>query len=105
MSISFELLPTPGGWRMKPEGEIDLSHWELDYRRDRIVCTPTVSDFVLMALGTVLLGGLALVFLLVAFKPSWLGFRYRLKRVKPVTSRLPIAQVKSNWRVIGCSHK
>ena len=73
MSISFELLPTPGGWRMKPDGEIDLSHWELDYRRDRIVCTPTVSDFVLMALGTVLLGGLALVFLLVAFKPSWLG--------------------------------
>jgi hypothetical protein len=74
MSISFQLLSEPGGWRLTPESETDLSHWEIDFRPDRIVCTPEPIDFVLMVLSTVVLYGLAGVLLLVAVKPSWLGF-------------------------------
>jgi len=74
MSISIELSRQPSGWRLMMEPRIDLSRWQLDYRSDRIVCTPEPSDCVLMLLGTVVLYGLATVFLLVAVAPSWLGF-------------------------------
>lgn len=74
MSISIELSRQPSGWRLMLEPKIDLSHWQFDYRSDRIVCTPEPSDFVLMLLGTILLYGFAIVFLLVAIAPSWLGF-------------------------------
>jgi hypothetical protein len=75
MSVSIDLSRHSGGWRLTPEPQIDLTHWDLDYQIDRIVCTPEPSDLVLTALGTVVLYGLALVFLLAAVKPSWLGFR------------------------------
>lgn len=74
MSISIELSRQPSGWRLMMEPRIDLSRWQLDYRSDRIVCTPEPSDCVMMLLGTVVLYGLATVFLLVAIAPSWLGF-------------------------------
>lgn len=74
MSISIELSRQPSGWRLTPEPQIDLSRWELDFRSDRIVCTPEPSDFVMMLLGTLVLYGFAIVFLLVAIAPSWLGF-------------------------------
>jgi hypothetical protein len=74
MSISIELSRQPSGWRPMLEPKIDLSRWQLDYRSDRIVCTPEPSDCVMMLLGTVVLYGLAIVFLLVAIAPSWLGF-------------------------------
>lgn len=74
MSISIELSRQPSGWRLMMEPQIDLSRWELDYRSDRIVCTPEPSDFVMMLLGTLVLYGFAIVFLLVAVAPGWLGF-------------------------------
>lgn len=74
MSLSVDLSRYPSGWRLTPEPQIDLSHWQLDYHSDRIVCTPQPSDLVLMLLGTVVLYGFALVLLLVAVAPGWLGF-------------------------------
>ncbi|MFO0264656.1 MAG: hypothetical protein ACK53V_23760 [Planctomycetota bacterium] len=74
MSVSIDLSRHSGGWRLTPEPQIDLSRWELDYRSDRIVCTPEPSDFVMMLLGTLVLYGFAIVFLLVAVAPGWLGF-------------------------------
>jgi hypothetical protein len=74
MSVSIDLSRHSGGWRLTPEPQIDLSRWELDYRSDRIVCTPGPSDFVMMLLGNIVLYGFAIVFLLVAVAPSWLGF-------------------------------
>jgi len=74
MGVSIDLSRHSGGWRLTPEPQIDLSRWELDYRSDRIVCTPGPSDFVMMLLGNIVLYGLAIVFLLVAVAPSWLGF-------------------------------
>jgi hypothetical protein len=74
MSISIELSRQPSGWWLTPEPQIDLSRWELEFRSDRIVCTPEPSDFVMMLLGTLVLHGFAIVFLHVAIAPSWLGF-------------------------------
>jgi hypothetical protein len=59
MSISFEIVKEPKGWRFRTDTHVDLTNWNIDCRRNAITCTPEPLEFVYMALGAVVFLGLA----------------------------------------------
>jgi hypothetical protein len=60
MSLSFEILKEPTGWRFRTDRKIDLTNWSVAYSKNSIRCTPEALEFIWMMLGAIFFWGLAI---------------------------------------------
>lgn len=71
MSIGFQLFKTSKGWRLTDEFGFDLTHWSIDYDKDRIVCRPTPIDLIYSIFGAVFFFAFSGSILAMVFYPAW----------------------------------
>ncbi|MEQ1905110.1 MAG: hypothetical protein ABL888_13055 [Pirellulaceae bacterium] len=60
MSLSFEILKEPTGWRLRTDRQIDLTNWSVEYSKNSIRCKPEALEFIWMTLGAIFFWGLAI---------------------------------------------
>lgn len=73
MSIGFDIIRRPAGWRLEFGSRLDLSNWDIAYSPGKISCTPRPVEFMTMALGTILFVFLAVFVAALAINPAWLS--------------------------------